>query len=155
MTNGIGKTYHIGNSDFCTSCGELNALLDLHELTGQCPACWEKQRPIEYDECNRPVLNAYWIILVSEWVPELATRWNEDGTPIDGYSFVVHTQMGGTRKDVEREAVRIRSILRKAVMIAGPICDTLEDVHDGQYDLHVWHYHAEQQHKLRFALGDD
>lgn len=36
-----------GNSDRCPRCGQMFALLNLHELTGECPACFaERPAPI-------------------------------------------------------------------------------------------------------------
>jgi hypothetical protein len=45
-------------ADRCTSCGQIRALLDLHELTGQCPACWEHTARTRTPGDHHPILHA-------------------------------------------------------------------------------------------------
>jgi hypothetical protein len=44
------------NTDRCTSCGLHFALLDLHDLTGQCPACFDENQPVRDPGDHHPLL---------------------------------------------------------------------------------------------------
>jgi hypothetical protein len=110
-------THHKGNSDFCTACGYLAPLLNLHEITGRCISCEEMDRPIDTESPRQE-----WVILISEWTPDLATRHNDDGSPIDGYSWVVHSQLAGyTHDEVLAKAKHAQEVLGKPTMVAGPV----------------------------------
>jgi hypothetical protein len=59
-----------------------------------------------------------YLILVAETIPDLATRHNEDGSPIDATHFVLHTQMAAcSDSQAMAEAKRISSVLEVAVLL--------------------------------------
>ena len=47
-----------GNADRCTSCGQIRALLDLHDLTGQCPACFDRSAKHKAPGDHHPIVHA-------------------------------------------------------------------------------------------------
>ena len=51
-------TINPGNADHCTSCGQIRALLDLHDLTGQCPACFDRNAKKKHPGDHHPIVHA-------------------------------------------------------------------------------------------------